>query len=452
MSKGGLQMPQLRFGFLTAAIIGAVTLTGMCGAAQLPDHPLTLDDCVELALQHNPSLTIAEQGVRASAAGLRRSASAYYPSALFLGTRGRTGGTSFLDTPTGAISFSTATERSEAEVRLNQVVWEVGRKESVRSARHTLGASRAREQAAITDLVLAIAQRYYAALAAEQLVEVEQANLTAARDHEKLVRARVAVGETAPVDVAPAEADVAGAEFALLQSKNNADLAKAQLKREMGVPPTYRPRLAQPEEEGNGLTIPTLEECLALAREERPELAAMREDVAAGEESVRLAKLRQWGSLALWAEYDIGIAGPMRGTETWAAVLSVAGVLFDDGSRKAGVEAARAGVESLKAQEQQLINSIGLEVESALLGVETAGESVGAAEKAVASAEVQLAVAQGKYRQGVGIFVEILDAREAVARARSNRVRSLFDHQTALVGLKRATGVLRHSVESESGS
>ena len=357
--KGDFEMRVMVLKMSAAVAIMALGAFGAAAATELPDRPLDLEGCVALALEYNPSLTMAAQGVRASAAGLRRSASAYYPSALFLGTRGRTGGTSFLDTPTGSISFSTSTERSEAEVRLNQVVWEVGRKESVRSARHSLGASRAREQAAITDLVLAIAQRYYGALAAEQLVEVQQANLTAAGDHEKLVRARVAVGETAPVDVAPAEADVAGAEFALLQSKNNADLAKAQLKMEMGVPPTYRLRLAQPEKEGNGLTIPTLEECLALAREERPELAAMREDVAAGEESVRLAKLRQWGSLALWAEYDIGIAGPMRGTETWAAVVSVAGVLFDDGSRQADVEAARAGVESLKAQEQQLINSIG---------------------------------------------------------------------------------------------
>jgi len=444
-------MPQLRLYFLTTVIIAAAAVTGDLAAAELPNRPLTLDECVELALRHNPSLTIVAQDVRASAAGLRRSASGYYPSAKFFGVRGRTGGTSFLETATGILPFSTATERSEAEVRLNQVVWEVGRKESIRSARHTLSASRAREQAAIGDLVLAIARGYYATLAAEQLVGVAQANLAASLDHRKLVAARVQVGEAPPVDLAPAEADAADAEFALLQSENGADLAKAQLKRAMGVPPTYRLRLARPEGEPEGLAIPSLEDSLALAFARRPELMAAREAVEAGGEGVRLANLRQWGGLALSAEYDIGIAGPKRGTDSWAAVLAVTGVLFDDGSRRADADAARAGLESLKAQEQELVNGIGLEVESALLDVATARKSVEAAGKAVASAEAQLAAAQGKYRQGVGIFVEILDAQEAVARARSNRVRALFDHQTALVSLKRATGTLMPPVRDESG-
>jgi len=60
----------------------------------------------------------------------------------------------------------------------------------------------------------------------------------------------------------------------------------------------------------------------------------------------------------------------------------------------------------------------------------------------VAAAEAQLAAAEGKYREGLGIFVEILDAQNTVARARTNQVQARYTHQTALVALKKALGQL----------
>jgi len=423
---------------LTAAICASAS----AAPADLPDHPLTLAECVDLALTFSPSLELASQDVRSAQAGLTRSRASYYPSALFIGTRGRTGGTSFLDTATGAIPFSTATQRREAEVLLSQLIWDTGRNDSVRSSRHSLTASLAREQAAVQDLVLAVAQRYYAALAAEQLVQVAEADLAAARDHEKLVRARVEVGEAPPVDTAPAEANVAAAEFTLLQDQNNADLAKAQLKREIGIPPTYPLQLAPPNGSFAETSAPSQEESLDVAHRNRPDLLGTRQSVLAAERDLRLAESSRWGRLGLSAEYDIGLAGARRDTDSWALLLSATGVLFDGGARRAEVEAARSRLASLKAQEQALLNQVGLEVESALLTVETARKSVQAAQKAVASAETRLAGAEAKYREGVGIFVEILDAQEQLARARANHVQAVYDYRTSLVALERATGTL----------
>lgn len=423
---------------LTAAICASAS----AAVADLPDHPLTLEECVNLALTFSPSLELASQDVRSAQAGLTRSRASYYPSALFIGTRGRTGGTSFLDTPTGAIPFSTATQRREAEVLLSQLIWDTGRNDSVRSSRHSLSAALDREQAAVQNLVLAVAERYYAALAAEQLVQVANADLAAALDHEKLVRARVEVGEAAPVDTAPAEANVAAAEFTLLQDENNADLAKARLKREIGVPPTYSLQLALPNGSFAETSAPSLEESLAVAHRNRPDLLGTRQSVLAAERDLRHAESSRWGRLGLSAEYDIGLAGARRDTDSWAVLVSATGVLFDGGTHRAEVDAARARLASLEAREQDLRNQVGLEVESALLTVETARKSVQAAQKAVASAETQLAGAEAKYREGVGIFVEILDAQEQLARARANHVQAVYDHRTSLVALERATGTL----------
>jgi len=429
----------MRSPFLLIAVVLSFAIALPACAVDLPDDPLTLEECVAIAELCNPSLVIARQGVVRSEAELQQALSAYYPTADLVLTRGRTGGTTFVDTPAGRIPVATVGERREADVVIGQRVWELGRRELVRSARFSLSASRAEEQATGQDLVLSVSQGYYAALAAEQLVEVAQATLAASRDHEKLVRARAEVGEGAPVDVAPAEADAALAEFSLLQAENDAALAKAQLKREMGVPATYNLRLAPSRLAAPERPLPPLADDLRQALHCRPEAISLRNAICAGEQDLRAAKAREYGVIAVSAQYDRGVAGP-DDEDSWLALLSASAFLFDGGGRAAATKIARANLRTLQAQERQLANAIGLEVESARLEVETARKSVQSGEKAVTSAEAQLAAAEGKYKAGVGIFVEILDAQKAVARARTDLVRARYDLQTALVALRRAMG------------
>lgn len=424
-----------------ALLLAALTLALPVTAAEFPDRPLTLEDCLLLARACNPSLILAQQDVVRAQAGLQRALSSYTPDVSLVLVRGRSGGTIFVDTAAGAIPIGTGGERREADVVLTQRVWELGRREAVQGARHTLGASQAGAQSASQDLALTVSQRFYGALAAERLVTVAEATLAAARDQEKLVKARAEVGEGAPVDIAPAEANVSEAEFSLLQAKNQAALAKAQLKRDMGLPPTYDLRLAPPEVKDGAALQTSLEEDLARAFQCRPELISLRHSIAASQQQLRVANLVEHGTVAVSAQYDRGVAGP--GDETsWTAFLSASAFLFDGGARAADTAAARANLCTLQAQEQELLNTIGLEVESARLDVATARHSIQSAEKTVTSAEAQLAAAEGKYQAGVGIFVEILDAQQTLARARTNLVRAHYDLQTALVALRKATGDL----------
>ena len=406
-------------------------------AIELPNRPLSLHDCVVLAYRHNPSLVIAQQQEVAAEARVHSALSSYYPSATFIATQGRTAGSSFVETPGGTVAFTASGRRREAEVLLSQTIWQTGRRDSISQAHHSLRAAHSGSYTACQDLVLLVSHLYYSALASEQLVEVAEANLAAARDHETLVKARADVGAAPPIDVAPAEADVADAEFSLLQARNNADLAKAQLKQEVGLPAEYRLRLARPDSDDLERPLPTLDQALGKALYRRAELSGMASSVAAAEDSLLLARAMAGMAFTLSAQYQRGLQGPQEGA-SWAATLAVQVPLFDAGARKAEVMSARANLETVRAQAQQVVNAISTEVESAVLNAETARQSVRAAEKAVTSAHAQLAAAEGKYREGVGIFVEVLDAQRAVTRARTNHVRAIYDYQSSLVSLRRA--------------
>jgi outer membrane protein TolC len=423
----------MRFALVGLLAVLCITLWVSAAAAvepELPDRPLTLDECVSLGLQLNPSLAVAREGVLSADAGLRRSLSSYYPSATFVATQGRAGGSSFIETSAGTIAFSTSTRRRESSVILQETIWQTGRKESVRRSRHALAGSLASEEGALQDLVWAISQFYYQALAAEDLVGVADAALAASQDHEKMVQAFAEVGTVARVDLLPAQANAAEAEFALI------------------LPQTYGLHLARSEAGAEETPVPTFDEALSLSLERRPEVIALREAVAGSEYAVRLAEKTKDAVISLSAVYESGISGPREG-ESWSVVASVSGFLFDGGARKADADAARSGLRSIKAQEQQLVNAVGLEVESALLDVRTARESLGAAEKTVASAEAQLAAAEEKYRGGRAIFVEILDAQATATRARTNRVRAMYDWHTAVLALRKAQGTLEPGAGGE---
>jgi outer membrane protein TolC len=441
----------MRFPFVGLLVVLCITLWVSAAAAvepELPDRPLTLDECVSLGLRLNPSVAVAREGVVSAHARLRGSLSSYYPSATFVATQGRAGGSSFVETSAGTIAFSSSSRRRESSVILQETIWQTGRKESVSQSRHALAGSRANEEGALQDLVWAISQLYYQALAAEDLVGVADAALAAARDHEKMVHAFAEVGTVARVDLLPAQANAAEAEFALIQAQNSSGLAKAQMRNAMGLPQTYDLRLARSEAGAEEAPVPSFDEALSLSLERRPEVIALREAVAGSEYAVRLAEKTKDAVISLSAQYESGITGPREG-ESWSVVASVSGFLFDGGARQADADAARSGLRSIKAQEQQLVNAVGLEVESALLDVQTARQSLAAAEKTVASAEAQLAAAEEKYRGGRGIFVEILDAQATATRARTNRVSAMYDWQTAVLALRKAQGTLEPGVGGE---
>ena len=98
---------------------------------------------------------------------------------------------------------------------------------------------------------------------------------------------------------------------------------------------------------------------------------------------------------------------------------------------------------SAEADLQRTVNQVALDVESALVEVERARERVVASGKSVAAADARMRSAEGKYQQGVGIFIEVIDARTALTQAQASEVRARYDYRTALVALDRALGTLR---------
>ncbi len=392
--------------------------------------PLTLQQCVLIALERNPRLAGSEQNVVGAGAGLTRARSPYYPQ-LTLG---------LLEAV--ANDPADGTERTEdASLVLRQTIWESGLRESVQESAARLESVEFGYAADVQSLVEQVAVDYYGVLAADRLVGVAEAGLESSSRHLEEVQARIEVGVSAEVDRFTAEDDLARVELSLIDARSLVKVARARLKTTMGMSQETVLDLAEPPALA-AETPPTLSRALATARENRPDILGARASVEASRSALRQAEIRRGPLADVSGRYDWGYTDWTRRDPSWDVALTLSWPLFDGYATRSDVTSARASFARSELQLQALLDDVGLEIESALTEVERAGQRVVATAKSVAAAEARLRAAEGKYQQGVGILLEVTDARSDLTSAQANQVQAAYDYRTALVGLQRVLGTL----------
>ena len=402
--------------------------------------PLTLEDCIIIALKQNPQITSSRQGVISAQAGLTRARSNYYPQASLDSSQGlvseagsSSGG--------GAFTFAPADTLRQIDLGLGITLWRRGREESVAERNASLRSVEQNFVSTAQSLTDQVARRYLNVLAAQELVGVAEAGVESAQAHLQQVRVRVELGATAEVEVFPAEDDLARAQLDLIDARSNVRLSFAQIRNVLGVPQEVAIELAPSPAPGEA-PVPGLQEAMRTALERRPEVMAGGDDVAASRYALTQAKIRRGPLMDVTGQYAQPYPDWEARQGSWSLLLGLSLPLFDGCATESDVTSARANLTRTEADLQRLLNQVGLEVEQALVEVERTRERLGASAKSVAAAEARLRAAEGKYQQGVGILLEVIDARVAVTTALANQIRARYDYQAALVGLQKATGTL----------
>jgi hypothetical protein len=171
----------LILGGLAAAMPGAVP-------AQQQSQALTLEDCIQTALAHNPQLVSSAQSVVVARHGLRQARSSYAPQLTLNasdGLHGSSGG--------GA-----GTPGDGASLILGMTFWKSGRQASVAQSKANVRAATSSYADQRLSLAKLVADDYFAVLAAAELVGVARAGVEFAEQHRKQVAASTAVSGTVP--------------------------------------------------------------------------------------------------------------------------------------------------------------------------------------------------------------------------------------------------------------
>jgi outer membrane protein len=165
-----------------------------------------------------------------------------------------------------------------------------------------------------------------------------------------------------------------------------------------------------------------IEQLIATAQAQRPDLAAARALVEKADAHVRAVRSDGLPALSLSAGADRTYYSPapvVGHQDFWSARLLLTFPLFTGFENTYNTRKAKEDAGVARAQADTLEQEVILQVWTSYYFFQTATQLVRTSRDLLASAEQSERVALGRYKEGVGTIIDLLSAQAALASARS---------------------------------
>jgi outer membrane protein TolC len=285
-------------------------------------------------------------------------------------------------------------------------------------------------------------------------VKVREQALDVYRTELKTQKERLSAGTVGQLNVSRAEVALANEEAELVGAQTQVRLIYLRLGELLGL--SSRDDALSFEVSGQlqyEPRHPDLNECLARALAQRPEIKSGEIDVAIEERQLKLDQSELKPHVEAFSGYEVyDERDPEVGREFnhgYVAGVNAKWNLFDGWATKGRMEATKARREGAKHALEATKLTIETEVRSALLDLQQSDRVLAAETKNVQTADESFEIAKGNLAAGLGTQLDLLQAATDVTRTRSTRLGAIFQHNVALARLARACGGDSASAEFE---
>ncbi len=296
-----------------------------------------------------------------------------------------------------------------------------------------------------SELIYNIKNAYWNLSKAFELQKVVDENVEQIKAHLNDVQSMQAQGILTTNDVLKVRVQFSDAQLRQIDMRNNVQLAKLALNSLLGIALDTDVQLTstittqqRPFSDLNSLT--------GQAFERRPELQAMEYRVKAGDAAVSLAQSNWWPQVYLVGNYLTARPNqrifPTKDEfrDTWDVSLSVSFDVWNWGSTIHQTDQAKAQLAQAEDGLAQLRDGVVLDVTRNYLNLSRGNERIAVAEQGVKQAEENYRVTNAKFKQGLSVNSDLLDAEVALLQARTNHTQALVDYELARAALERAIG------------
>jgi outer membrane protein TolC len=498
---------------IVAPLVGLALLGGIAFGQEKTEVPLTLEDSIVKALKSNLNIAVEVVGPDLAAAGVSLAREYFMPSLQvdFTGNRYEQPSTWSLQTTGqyiqrstdsglsvvqqipygGSLSFSLGYTWSKTNQlyqnynpsfggTLNFMLTQpllrnfgltMSRK-AIIVAQNNLEISRSQFKSVLINTVYQVEEAYWNLVYAIENLKVAQQSLELGQDLLAKTKKEVEVGQTAPIEVLSAEAEVASREATILQAESLIKRRQDQLRALLstGNEPGAAGQVLVPADKPafKPYTI-SVEEAMQKAMDMRPDLASAKYNIETKKVNFRVAKNQLLPQLDLRvSKLSPGITGdrfiypddnpflPPIGLEegsptqavqdafrflynNWTVSLTFS-IPLGDIISKSNYTQAKLDLQQtearLKLQEQQIF----LEVSDAVLVLETAAKSVQALRIARELSERRLEAEMKKLNVGMTTNYFVLQYQNDLANKRSQELRALVDYNVAVANIAKVTG------------
>ena len=431
-------------------------------SANAPDwlaKPLSLSDCLDLALKQNSAILKSNSDLEAAHGVVLQTRAIAIPRLRATGNYEFNNAIETLQLPSPAPSVTFQQDQSwSSGIRLVQSIYEGGRiRSSLKSARLTREQALYNHQSVIADTLTEVRVAYYDTLLAAEQIGVQEASIRLLTGELEDSTRRFETGTVPRFNVLRAEVELAGARPRLIRAKNDYRIARNNLANLLGynLPKEIREdiplRLAgNLDAEPYEIQLPA---AIAQAIARRPELAALRKAELLRREAIASARSAYQPSVQAFGGYgwrSSQFNGDLsRDVSGWNAGLQLNWDIFDGFLSRGKTEEARALYKKAGYEVEDSARRIELEVRTDYSSLIEAGEVLVSQKKVVEQAEESLRLANARADAGAGTQLDVLGAQTALTEARSTQIQALRDYDVARARLERAIGNSAPRLEQE---
>ncbi len=403
---------------------------------------MTLDDCIEHALETRESI-IRARGFESTANADKRAAlGAFLPR---INASYSWGKSQELDGFFGSAIGTSPTSKS-TRVSASMDILDVTNFFNYFGARADAASASLNVIDSEDDLIYSVKTTYYAYLANVEAVDVQQQAVERSQEQLKLIQSRFDLGSANRSEVLRQQVLLGNDQLALLRAENAVVTSRANLAFTIGIDPNSDVEF-QTDATANGYDG-TLDEALAYGLNNEPGLMAARKDISASKNAVRsrwASYLPQFGVSADVTRSEgatfiqgIGSIDTEFNTRSWS--FGITWNIFDGFNRERNLTSARVTLNNSRAAEADTRNFVVSEIKSAYFAIEQQRQARDVAQTNVDAAEEDMKITQEKYNLGAATILDLLTAQVNLQEAQRSLVQATFDLNLAISRLEAAMG------------
>lgn len=434
---------------------------------------LSLNDCISIALNHNPAIKNARYnyGISKSNVGVARSE--FFPT---VGV-----GTGYSYNTTSSSKINTDTNAYTVQATLNQLLWNFGRTNAnIKMQKFYLIADEYNFYNTVRETTFNVKQKYYEVLAARATVLINKAYVQINERNYQRTKAYFDEGIKSKIDLVNAEVTLSDSKIQLVQAENSYKNSLVNLNNAMylvnapaysisgtevfnnvndNVAPVDLTKITKPsDKEISKLpvnvkdakltsSVETLElltdykvdefpysfeECMKMAYRNRADLKAYNSTLDAVKQNLLFVKRNYYPELSASAGYGFRNTNSTNSLNVGLNLSSSVNIM----NQKYKVDAAKYQVDIAENSLNQLNQDIFFEVQNAYINMVELEKQIPLLAVKVRQTLENYELAEGRYYVGLGDYIQLQDAKVNYNNAQCSYIETIYKYNVARANLE----------------
>lgn len=434
---------------------------------------LSLNDCISIALNHNPAIKNARYNYEISKSNVGVARSEFFPT---VGV-----GTGYSYNTTSSSKINTDTNAYTVQATLNQLLWNFGRTNAnIKMQKFSLIADEYNFYNTVRETTFNVKQKYYEVLAARATVLINKAYVQINERNYQRTKAYFDEGIKSKIDLVNAEVTLSDSKIQLVQAENSYKNSLVNLNNAMylvnapaysisgtevfnnvndNVAPVDLTKITKPSDteisklpvnvKDAKLTssVETLElltdykvdefpysfeECMKMAYKNRADLKAYNSTLDAVKQNLLFVKRNYYPELSASAGYGFRNTNSTNSLNVGLNLSSSVNIM----NQKYKVDAAKYQVDIAENSLNQLNQDIFFEVQNAYINMVELEKQIPLLAVKVRQTLENYELAEGRYYVGLGDYIQLQDAKVNYNNAQCSYIETIYKYNVARANLE----------------